>query len=350
MLELSLVIIVLLVLVLPITVHFVEKNLEAFLFVMGLLAVTFSHYFGTEPLWSAALVHEALREPVMITAAVLLVGLLVYALRNRITQFIVGVEHSLGSKLFCFVLVTALGIFSSVITAIMAAIILVEVVSALKLEKGYETKLVILGCFSIGLGAALTPVGEPLSTIAIGKLRGEPYHADFFFLLKTLGWYIVPGIIGIGIVGAFIEPAVQGSSKESLTEKAPETAKEIVVRAVKVYLFIVALVLLGTGFKPLIDKYIIILPSSALYWINTLSAVMDNATLTAAEISPKMLLPQIQSALMGLLIAGGMLIPGNIPNIIAAGRLNISSKDWAKLGVPLGFAVMIVFFVVFLLV
>ena len=45
---------------------------------------------------------------------------------------------------------------------------------------------------------------------------------------------------------------------------------------------------------------------------------------------------------MGLLIAGGMLIPGNIPNIIAAGKIDISSSEWAKTGIPLGMALMLV--------
>jgi len=55
---------------------------------------------------------------------------------------------------------------------------------------------------------------------------------------------------------------------------------------------------------------------------------------------------QINAALMGLLIAGGMLIPGNIPNIISAGKLGITSKEWAKLGVPLGVVIMVVYYVV----
>ena len=46
------------------------------------------------------------------------------------------------------------------------------------------------------------------------------------------------------------------------------------------------------------------------------SAILDNATLAAAEIGPALTESQIKSALMGLLISGGMLIPGNIPNII----------------------------------
>ena len=33
----------------------------------------------------------------------------------------------------------------------------------------------------------------------------------------------------------------------------------------------------------------------------------------------------IKAILLGLLVSGGMLIPGNIPNIIAAGKLNITS-------------------------
>jgi predicted cation transporter len=108
-------------------------------------------------------------------------------------------------------------------------------------------------------------------------------------------------------------------------------------------------VLLGTGFQPLIDAYVIRLPTFALYWINMISAVLDNATLTAAELSPKMTVAQIQSILMGLLIAGGMLIPGNIPNIICAGKLGIKSREWALFGVPLGLALMVGFFVVLLL-
>ena len=49
---------------------------------------------------------------------------------------------------------------------------------------------------------------------------------------------------------------------------------------------------------------------------------------------------------MGLLISGGMMIPGNIPNIISAGKLKIKSSEWIKLGVPLGLVIMIVYYVI----
>ncbi|OEC91932.1 hypothetical protein A9239_17600 [Methanosarcina sp. A14] len=55
---------------------------------------------------------------------------------------------------------------------------------------------------------------------------------------------------------------------------------------------------------------------------------------------------QIKCILMGLLVAGGMLIPGNIPNIISAGKLGITSKEWARLGIPMGLVTMAIFFVV----
>jgi predicted cation transporter len=87
-------------------------------------------------------------------------------------------------------------------------------------------------------------------------------------------------------------------------------------------------------------------PAFALYWINVISAVLDNATLTAIEIDVNMSLSQIICVVMGLLIAGGMLIPGNIPNIVAAGRLKISMKEWAVIGLPLGLVILVVFFVI----
>jgi len=110
-----------------------------------------------------------------------------------------------------------------------------------------------------------------------------------------------------------------------------------------------ALVFLGEGFKPLILTYIVHAPAELLFWINMSSAILDNATLASAEIGPALSPFQIKSALIGLLAAGGMLIPGNIPNIIAAGKLNISSKEWAKIGVPLGLAAMAFYFVVIFL-
>ena len=338
--------IIILVLTLPFLVHRVEKQLEAFLFVMGVLAVSISG------LWSWRLVIDALLDPVRpkhpIVEAVLVAGLLFRIFRDTIRRHVMGIERAVGQRFFLFLVVVVLGLFSSVITAIIASLVLAEVITGLRLDKKIETRLVIVTCFSIGLGAALTPVGEPLATIAIAKLGGEPYHAGFWFLFQKLAILIVPGVLALGVLAMFLR-GKEVAYAESISENKLENLTDVFIRAAKVYLFVMALVLLGTGFQPLIDAYVIRLPTAALYWINMVSAILDNATLTAAEISPKMSLKQIQSVLMGLLIAGGMLIPGNIPNIICAGKLNIKSREWAVIGIPLGLAMMTAFFIVLLL-
>ena len=332
-----------LVLVLPFSVKKVEEELEAFLFIMGILAVSISK------LWSWHLVKEALVEPIKITLAVLVAGLLFRFVRPKLGKWTSVLAQRLGYSTLFFIIVVGLGLLSSVITAIIAALVLSEVISALRLSRTLEVKIVIIARFSIGLGAALTPLGEPLSTIAVSKLKGEPYHADFFFLLRMLGMWVIPVILALGILPAFLKTKTDEKGN-TLTEDRPEQLQDVIIRALKVYLFVLALVFLGTGFMPIVDKYLVNVPASALYWVNIVSAILDNATLTAAEITPAMSAYTIKCALAGLLIAGGMLIPGNIPNIICAGKLSIKSKEWAAFGVPLGMVIMIGFFIVLILV
>ncbi len=321
----------------PFSVKRIEEELEIFLFAMGCIAVTVTSQ------WSRGLVEESLIEPLKITLAVFIMGFLFRVLQKPIGRNVNKIADRLGVKLFAFLVITGLGFLSSVITAIIAALVLVEIITCLTLDRKDEIYLVVLACFSIGLGAALTPIGEPLSTIVIAKLKSEPYHAGFFFLMEHLWHFIIPGIIALGLLGAIFMPNKR-KSKHGLTESREDNIKDIAIRAVKVYFFVMALVLLGRGFKPIIDVYILKIPSSGLYWLNIISAILDNATLAAAEIGPGMGLFQIKSTLLGLLIAGGMLIPGNIPNIIAAGKLKIKSSEWAKAGIPLGLLVMTVYF------
>ncbi|MDO8527838.1 MAG: DUF1646 family protein [Deltaproteobacteria bacterium] len=327
--------ILILVLILPFVFKKIEHNLEAFLFVMGLAAALVSKEI------SGPLLLEALREPIPITLAVLGFGLLFKWGRPFFDQFIQTLLKKMPVPLFTFFLILILGLASSIITAIIAALILVEVISILNLDKKRETNLVIIACFAIGLGAVLTPIGEPLSTIAISKLKSRP-DVNFWYLLHLLGWEVLASVLVLALLSLFFH---KNAPAPTLTaEVREENYSAIFLRTGKIYLFVMALVFLGAGFKPLIDTYVIQLSGDVLYWINISSAVLDNATLTAAEISPAMTPMQIKKLLMGLLIAGGMLIPGNIPNIIAASRLKIKSGDWAKLGVPLGFILMLIFF------
>jgi predicted cation transporter len=333
--------IMLLVLTLPFFSHRVERQLEIFLFVTGVLAVTLSGQ------WSWRLVHHALLDPVKITLAVLIAGMLFRLIRPKLGLWTNRLARRIGFTPLYFVIVVGLGLLSSLITAIIAALILAEIISALRLPRNVELRLVVIACFSIGLGAVLTPVGEPLSAIAVAKLSGEPYYAGLFFLLGLMGKWVMPLIVVLGLLTILL-PSKHETKDPSLVEDKPEKTRDILIRALKVYVFVLALVFLGTGFTPVVDKYLTQVPVAGLYWINIVSAVLDNATVTAAEITPLMPEQTIRTILLGLLIAGGMLIPGNIPNIICAGRLSIKSSEWARIGIPPGMVLMIGCFLVLL--
>jgi predicted cation transporter len=436
----GLIIILLMVFVLPFSIKAVEENLEAFLFIMGISACLISGLMTKE------LAIEALEEPIMIALAVLIAGALFYVLKKQFALFMNWVYKKVPVSVVVFFTVALLGLLSSVITAIVASIILVEIIALLPVARKQKIVICIIACFSIGLGAVLTPLGEPLATIAVSKM-----NEDFLYLFNLLGKFIIPSVLLMAALGAvytshimrhgaalagnvenevaatedehgeYVLPPMEELTIYDLIKQEPEAVatealleqindtdindlvewlerdaqtqaaekiidlieeeaiqtnivdtvdkieaapledysgeeaemedegwKGIFMRAAKVYLFVMALVFLGEGFAPLIDKYVLTLDYHYLYWINMISAVLDNATLTAAELSPQMTQIQVEMILMGLLVSGGMLIPGNIPNIISASKLKITSKEWAIIGVPMGLILMTVMYFVLL--
>ena len=180
--------IVLVVLVGPFMVKKIEHNLEVFLFVMGVLAVTiagfesravleaigYNHEQIAEVGWNMKLIMEAALEPVVkgIVPAVLVAGLLFHYGRDKAQSAMASILDKVSIKVVVFLMVVILGLASSVITAIISALLLVELVNCMPIDRQTKINLVIIACFSIGLGAVLTPLGEPLSTIAITKLQG----------------------------------------------------------------------------------------------------------------------------------------------------------------------------------
>lgn len=351
----GLVIILFLVLLLPFAIKKVEEHLELFLFIMGVAAAAISGILDME------LILTALQHPIMIASAVLIAGALFFLLREQFTAFMQKVYERIPVPAVVFLVIALLGLLSSVITAIIASIVLVEVIYQLPLERKHKVVICISACFAIGLGAALTPIGEPLATIAVAKL-----DEGFLYLVKLLGIYIIPAVFAFALLGAVYSSRALRSQSCSAEQHEPDIAadgllpeeeyveedtwRSVIVRALKVYLFVMALTFLGEGFQPLIDAYILQLDYRILYWVNSISAVLDNATLAAAEISYKMSKMQIEAVLMGLIIAGGMLIPGNIPNIISASKLRITSTEWAKYGVPAGITFMALFYVILFII
>jgi predicted cation transporter len=343
----GLAIVLLLVLILPFRVRIIEENLEPFFLIMGITAVTISG------LWSYELIVEALKEPVWlpntpvpigIFQVVLIFGLIIHKFNRQIYSGVLSLLRKVGVRTFTFIIVTFLGLFSSIISVIVTAVILSEIALILPVERRKKIEFVVIACFAVGLGAALTPVGEPLSTIAVSKLKGDPYHADFLFLLRLLGAYLIPGVLALALYGAYRIGTITVDRIE--VPRYEESLRNVIVRAIRVYMFVSALILLGKGLSPLAIWYFSKVPPIGLYWLNTISAILDNATLVAVEIEPEMSLMQIKSALISLLISGGMLVPGNIPNIVSAGRLKIRMNEWAKIGVPIGAVMLAVYFAI----
>src|SRR5690606_35159036 len=107
------------VLVMPFTIKWVEKNLEIFLFIMGVLAVLVSG------MYSENLLIHALLEPINITAAVIIAGLLFKWFQKSIESSIHNISEKIPFPILMFLIVTIIGIISSIITAIIAALVLV---------------------------------------------------------------------------------------------------------------------------------------------------------------------------------------------------------------------------------
>jgi predicted cation transporter len=355
----GLVLVALMVLILPFKVKWCEHNLEVFFLIMGVLAVLIRNLFLQQ--WNLELVFDALKAPVMIGSlpigifqVVLVFGLLIYFLNRPFYRVIQTIVKKLSIRLFIFIMVLILGLVSSVMSVIVTSVILAEIVAALPINRSDRIKLVVVTCFSVGLGAVLTPLGEPMSTILVQRLAGAPYNAGFGWPIQHFAVFVVPGCLVLALFGAIwigCKPPGKKSAGAVEAEHHPtieysETLNTVIMRAIRVFAFVAALVLLGEGLKPLIVWFLEKVPAAALFWINIISAVLDNATLTAIEISGEMAISQIICVVLGLLIAGGMLIPGNIPNIVAAGRLKISMKEWAVIGVPIGLVVLVAVFVI----
>lgn len=323
-----------------------EHNIEIFFLSIGLASAIAMGRLD----WHA--VEEALQEPVMITAAVVIAGLLFRLSRFRLELAFAHLMRRFPLSMLAASSILVISLLSSIITAIVAALILVEIVRLLHLEESSRIRVTVIGCFTIGLGAALTPLGEPLSTLATRAL-----DLPFLGLAQLLGAYVIPAMPVLAVlagysarrevVGNHHPGAVRHEHRARPRTWMPvwiEPFADVIVQGIKVYAFVAGLVLIGFVFAPLASKYLNLLSKEALFWANMVSAALDNATLVALEVKG-MELSRAREAIVALLISGGMLIPGNVPNIICASSLGIGSGKWAKVGVPLGLLLMLVYFV-----
>ena len=136
---LGLVFILLLVLILPLSFHRVERNIELFLFAMGLAAALVGGVLDP------ALVKDALVHPLTITGAVLGMGLIFKWTRKTIERALQPAIRAVPTRGLVFGAILFLAFLSSAITVIIAALLLVEFISLLKLERKAEVRIVMTG-------------------------------------------------------------------------------------------------------------------------------------------------------------------------------------------------------------
>lgn len=310
----------------------VEHNLEYFFLIVSIIAV------GVTNTFSYHLLEEALLHPVMIsnipigiTQVVLVAGLVFYYNRRKVTKLALKLNNPTILSIVVFIL----GLTASLISAIVASVIFAELLALSRLPRNIKVKVAIAAAFSIGIGATLLPLGEPLSTIAIAKLKDPPYNANFTFLLEVLWDLVIPLVVTFSLL---VYIYVRKSKGEEYVIEYNPNLREVITRAIKVYIFIFSLTLLGEFFKPLAEpvaKAGIVI----LYLFGIISAAADNATLTAALVSSEMNLEEIRAFIISLVITGGFLIPGNVPNIVFSNILKIGFKEWARIAIPIGMLV-----------
>jgi predicted cation transporter len=328
--------IILAVLLGPILLKPIERNVELFFLAAGTLTAIVCGRL------SLALIVHALREPLALTSAVLVFGIIFRLIRTRLDRLFARGIRRFGQRPLCFGLTIALGLLSGFVTAVVAALVFAEAIALLKMHRSREIAATVFGCFAIGIGAITTPLGMPASTLVLAAL-----HARFWYLALLLWPFVIAGIVLAAAPILFLREG-KGASAIHLVAESSSWAP-VLIRAGKVYIFIVGLVALSAGIRPIVDAWLRHLPAALLFWINTISAVLDNATLAAIEIGPGLNVSQQRYAILGLLISGGMLIPGNIPNIVVANRLGITSREWAAHGLPTGALLLMLCFTVLIL-
>ena len=326
-----------LLLVGPVVSRTIDEHIELFFLVIGLLAVTLA---GT---WRWDVASRAAQLPVGITLTVIIADVIFGRARDLMDRALEWMQARISRPLLCGGAVFVIALLSAVLTAIVAALMLVELVGLMRLGPRPRVRVTVAGCFAIGLGSSLTPLGGPLSTLAAGGLR-----MGFGGLFAMLAPYVLPGMLACAIVAGFFAKGDDGKSAATAKPSVvhiSESATRALVRGLKVYVFIAGLVLVGEAFAPLAGHYVPMFSQSALYWANTVSATMDNATLVALEVHA-MDPARARAAILALLLAGGMLIPGNIPNIVAAGALRIGAGAWARIGIPMGLVLLGIYFAI----
>lgn len=326
-------------LVWPLASRWVESHLEIFLLMVGAAAVTISGG------WSIDFIYETLQYPVNVAFIVLVVSVIFNNYSRYIFRVLFAFFRKLEPQYSFALLVFLLGITSSLVSVTVAALVLAEVLKVVNLERLSTVRITVFACYAIGLGAVLTPLAEPLGLIINNALTGAPHFADFFFLMRHFFVWIAPAILLMSAAAGY-SARHAGTTMQMHIREDKETYGSMLRRTWHIYMFVAALNLISAGLRPLAQSTITHLGGKVLFLANAVSVIIDNATLAAIEIVPTISMNDLIYMVIGLAAFGSMLVQGNLPNIVAAEKLGIKSREWASVAVPTGLVLMGAYFII----
>lgn len=325
-------------LVWPLVSKWVENHLELFLLLIGALAVTVTGG------WSKDFIYQTFNAPVNVAFIVLVVSVIFNYYSRYIFRMLFILFRYFEPQYSFAILVLVLGLTSSIFSVTVAALVLAEVLQVVNLERGQTVKVTVYACYAIGMGAILLPLAEPLGLVIYNELSAGPHQADFFFIFRHFFNWIWPGIALMALATGYTVRHANTKVQLHIREDK-ENYKSVLRRTWHIYLFVAALHLISTGLRPFAQSTIAHLSGKVLFWANASSVVIDNATLAAIEVTPTVTLHNLMYMLIGLAAFGSMLVQGNLPNIVAAEKLGIKSREWAQVAVPAGLVLMGGYFV-----
>ena len=320
-------------LVWPLTWRWAESHLELFLLGIGAAAVTVSGG------WSVDFIYQTLQYPVNVAFIVLVVSVIFNNYSRYIFRVLFAFFKRVEPRYSFAVLVLGLGVMSSLVSVTVSALLLAEVLKVVNLEHKATVRITVFACYAIGLGAVLTPLAEPMGLVINNALSGPPHQADFFFLLRHFAGWVLP-VIALLAAAAGYSARRAGAGLQMYIREDKETYGSVLRRTLHVYMFVAALHLISTGLRPLAQSTIAHLGGKVLFLANAVSVIIDNATLAAIEIVPSISSQDLTYMVLGLAAFGSMLVQGNLPNIVAAEKLGIKSREWAAIAVPTGLVLM----------
>lgn len=241
--EYGLIVVLAAVILAPLLVPRIRRNLEAFLFLMGLCAAFLSQSR------QIAVVEEAIGVPVVIGTmlSVIAIGFVAHYGKSDILQSINSILlDRISLKVIFLELVVVLGLLAAIITPILSLFVLVEAINHLPLHQRTRAMMTLSGSASILLGAAVSLAEEPSSVMAGSRVQGTLLSPGLLSQ-EVHSFYLILGIIALGLASAFFAKEESNCLGGIGLEKA-SAHRRIAIWSVRACLFAGSLLLIGAAY------------------------------------------------------------------------------------------------------